>query len=66
MPAALNGANEAAVRLFLERKCGFLDICRLVSGAMENHKVKTAFTLDDVYESDRQARSWVWSTLKAL
>lgn len=59
MPAALNGANEAAVRLFLERKCGFLDICRLVSGAMDNHKVKSAFTLDDVYQSDRQARSWV-------
>ncbi len=38
MPAVLNGANEAAVALFLNGKIRFLDIADLVEGAMCAHK----------------------------
>lgn len=36
-PAALNAANEVAVELFLAGKIGFMDIPRLIEGALERH-----------------------------
>lgn len=57
--AILNGANEVAVELFLQEKIGFLDIARLVEGALERVASKPADTLDDVLEADRAARQAV-------
>lgn len=54
--AVLNGANEAAVRLFLERKTGFMDIPRRVRRAMESVKLVEHPTLEDILLADRQAR----------
>ena len=54
--AILNGANEVAVELFLEEKISFLDIARLVEGALERVASKPADTLEDVLEADRAAR----------
>lgn len=59
MPAVLNGANEAAVELFLQDKIGFLDIADLVEGAMNNHKVYTDVTLENILKSDIEAREYV-------
>lgn len=59
MPAVLNGANEAAVELFLQDKIGFLDIADLVEGAMNNHKVYTEVTLENILKSDKEAREYV-------
>lgn len=59
--AAVNGANEAAVALFLEKKIGFLDIPRLVKKAYEAQASVTDFTIDDVFETDRAAREIVFS-----
>lgn len=58
--ATLNGANEAAVGLFLEDKIGFLDIERLVEGALERIKPVHDPSLDDIFEADRAARRAVF------
>ena len=57
--AILNGANEVAVELFLEEKISFLDIARLVEGALERVASNPADTLEDVLEADRAARQAV-------
>ena len=54
--AILNGANEAAVGLFLQKKIGFMDISRRVARAMEEVPVVQNPTLDDVLNADRAAR----------
>ncbi|NLM50051.1 MAG: 1-deoxy-D-xylulose-5-phosphate reductoisomerase [Clostridiaceae bacterium] len=59
MPAVLNGANEEAVLAFLEGKCKFLDIPRLVQCAMQNHKVVVNPALEDIIDSDMFARECV-------
>lgn len=57
--AILNGANEVAVELFLQEKISFLDIARLVEGALERVQSVPAHTLEDVLEADRAARQAV-------
>lgn len=59
MPAVMNGANEAAVDLFLKERIGFRDIPRLISKAMEAHNVNSLPGLDDIIEVDRWARKLV-------
>ena len=58
-PCAANGANEEAVRLFLEDKIPFLKIGELVEGIVDSEAWGGTYTLDDVYECDRMARAYV-------
>ena len=58
-PCAANGANEEAVRLFLQDKIGFLDIGRLVEGMVDSDSFGGDYTLQDVYDCDRMARDYV-------
>ena len=58
--AILNGANEAAVALFLEDKISFLDIPRLVEGALERVSAVSAPGLEEILEADRAARRAVF------
>ena len=57
--AVLNGANEAAVGLFLNGKIGFTDIAERVSRALEAIPYKKDITLDDVLAADKAAREIV-------
>lgn len=59
MPCFLNGANEAAVDLFLNGKIGFLDIPMLIEQAMQTHCSIETYTLSDIQETDKQAREAV-------
>ena len=59
--AVLNGANEAAVALFLQEKIRFVDIARLVRYAMEQVPVAPVTGLDDVLRADAAAREVVLS-----
>lgn len=52
----MNGANEEAVRLYLQDKIGFYDIPRLVQHALDTVDFIAAPTLDQILESDRLAR----------
>lgn len=56
MGAVLNGANEAAVGLFLNNKIAFGEIADRVAHALETVPYRKQITLDDVLESDRLAR----------
>lgn len=58
-PTAANGANEEAVRLFLEGKIKFLQIAELVEKATEMQSSVNGFTAEDVFEADRAARQIV-------
>lgn len=63
VPAAVNGANEQAVALFLEGKIGFLQIPALVEAAMERQACKEPVTLEGVLAADLDARAFVRSAL---
>ena len=55
-PTVLNAANEVAVRHFLDKNIGFLDIVRIVEEtliAAPDHRLDN---LDDVAEADAEAR----------
>ena len=54
MPTVFNAANEAAVRKFLDRKAGFLDIYRMIRYAMDHHKVIPEPTLDQILETEKE------------
>ena len=57
--AVLNGANEAAVGLFLNGKIGFTDIAERVAYALDTIPCKKDITLDDVLAADKAAREIV-------
>jgi len=58
-PAVLAAADEVAVALFLEGRLGFLDIPRLIAGALEAHRPAGELTLEAIREADRWSREWV-------
>jgi len=58
-PAYLNGANEAAVELFLNEKIGFLDIADVIGEAMNKHSNVANYSLNDVLNADKSARKAV-------
>lgn len=60
-PAAINGANEQSVKLFLEGRIGFLQIAELNEAAMENQKSADSYSIEDIFEADRAARQYVLS-----
>ena len=62
-PTAVNGANEQAVKLFLEGKIKFLQIADLVEKALDSAQNKKEFTLDDILETDKLARECVIQNL---
>ncbi|MGN1014092.1 MAG: 1-deoxy-D-xylulose-5-phosphate reductoisomerase [Butyricicoccus sp.] len=62
--AVLNGANEAAVDLFLHDKILFHQIPELVAMAMDGADYRAEITVDDVLESDRAARRAVLEAVK--
>ena len=57
--AVLNGANEAAVALFLREEIPFGRIPELVEGALNAILVKSNPSLEDILEADRLARDYV-------
>ena len=57
--AILNGANEAAVGMFLEGKIAFGKIPELVALALDRIPVQLNPGLEDILEADRAARQIV-------
>jgi len=55
-PAVLNAANEVAVAAFLGRRCGFLDIERVVESVLERHDSEPIRSVDHVESVDGWAR----------
>ena len=57
--AAMNGANEEAVALYLQDQIGFYDIYRLVAGAVEAVPFIPQPDLEQILQTDRLAREYV-------
>ncbi len=66
MPAVLNGANEAAVEFFLQKKIHFLDIPILLEKAMDLHRTINEYTISDVLKADQWARQFVWEQVEKI
>ncbi len=62
-PTAVNGANEEAVRLFLEGKIKFLQIADLVEKAAYSVNNKKDFNLEDILYTDKAARQAVLNNI---
>ena len=56
-PAVLNAANEVAVAAFLDGRCGFMDIARVVRAALEAVPAGRADELEAVLAADARARA---------
>ena len=61
--AAMNGANEAAVGLFLEDKIAFPDIYRLVKSAVDRISFVQDPDLEKILTTDRLARQSVLESM---
>lgn len=56
MPIALNAANEIAVAAFLEGRCRFTDIDRVVEAVMAAHRVEELSSLEQIERVDSISR----------
>jgi 1-deoxy-D-xylulose-5-phosphate reductoisomerase len=56
LPAAMNAANEEAVRAFIDERICLTDIPRVIEAVMDNHSTQALADLDTVLETDRLAR----------
>lgn len=57
MPAVLSGANEIAVKAFLEGKIAFLQIPQVIEMTLEKHTVVSLESIDHAMETDQWAQS---------
>ncbi len=66
-PAAVNGANEAAVQLFLQHRIAFTDIAHLVYDAMESQpEIQSEISVNNILEADMSARMHVIHAVGSL
>ncbi|HEX7999050.1 MAG TPA: 1-deoxy-D-xylulose-5-phosphate reductoisomerase [Pyrinomonadaceae bacterium] len=56
LPAAMNAANEEAVRAFLDEEIALTDIPRVIEQVMDAHTTRPVSSLKVVLETDREAR----------
>lgn len=62
----LNAANEVAVDAFLHSKIGYLDIATVVDGVLQKVNAGSLSDIDEVLDTDRQAREIAKSIVGAL
>lgn len=63
---SINAANEVAVDAFLNGKIGYLDIATVVDGVLQKVNVGSLSSIDEVLDTDRQAREIAKSIVGAL
>jgi 1-deoxy-D-xylulose-5-phosphate reductoisomerase len=56
LPAALNAANEEAVKAFIEERINLTDIPLVIEAVMERHETQPATTLAAILAADESAR----------
>ncbi|NQV54979.1 MAG: 1-deoxy-D-xylulose-5-phosphate reductoisomerase [Rhodospirillales bacterium] len=62
----LNAANEVAVRHFLDESIGFLDICGVAEGVLNQMPASEIRSIEEIYEIDATARKNAESLVKRL
>ncbi|MFN2497515.1 MAG: 1-deoxy-D-xylulose-5-phosphate reductoisomerase [Pyrinomonadaceae bacterium] len=66
LPAAMNAANEEAVRAFIEERISLTDIPIVIEGVMNSHKNQPATELDTILDADRNARASAANEIASL
>jgi 1-deoxy-D-xylulose-5-phosphate reductoisomerase len=66
LPAAMNAANEEAVRAFIEERICLTEIPHVIEAVMNNHSNKPALEIETVLEADRYARLAAISEIEKL
>ena len=61
MPTILNGANEVAVELFLNKKIKFLKIADIIEECMNKFSYINNFTVEDILETDKKVREYIYN-----
>jgi 1-deoxy-D-xylulose-5-phosphate reductoisomerase len=64
LPAIMNAANEVAVYAFLRNKINFLDMTDAIEKTMQNVAFIEKPTLEEYFESDGEARTFVADLIK--
>ncbi|MCI6190151.1 MAG: 1-deoxy-D-xylulose-5-phosphate reductoisomerase [Clostridium sp.] len=61
LPTVLNGANEVAVQLFLDRKIKFLEIAEIIENTIKEFEdeCKKELNLDNIIALDKKVRNYV-------
>ena len=61
LPTVLNGANEVAVQLFLDRKIKFLEIAEIIENTIKEFQdeCKKELNLDNIIALDKKVRDYV-------
>jgi 1-deoxy-D-xylulose-5-phosphate reductoisomerase len=57
LPAAMNAANEEAVKAFIDERISFADIPEVIKSVMDDHRTSDVTDLNAVIEADRSARA---------
>jgi 1-deoxy-D-xylulose-5-phosphate reductoisomerase len=65
-PLVLNAANEVAVAGFLEGRCGFMDVPRLIGDALDAHAGAEAADLEACLDLDGTVRRWTDGALRGI
>ena len=66
LPAAMNAANEEAVRAFIEEQISLTDIPVVIEAVMNGHRNQPATELDTVLDADRTARQSAANEIQKL
>lgn len=67
MPTVLNGANEKAVELFLNKKINFLEIAEVIEDAMNNFREEIKeyeLTIENLIKTDEKVRKYIANKFK--
>ncbi|MDO5337123.1 MAG: 1-deoxy-D-xylulose-5-phosphate reductoisomerase [Eubacteriales bacterium] len=59
MPTVFNAANELAVKKFLQRKIGFLDIYDIIGQSMDRHIVRENPGLNEILSAEQETYQWI-------
>lgn len=65
MPTVFNAANEWAVARFLEGRIGFMDIPGLIEEAMNNHKLITCPSLNEILNTEQETYDFIEGIVKS-
>jgi len=61
LPTVYNAANELAVKLFLDKKIGYLQIGEIINESMKAHTVKSDPTIEEILD----AEAWTYDFIDA-
>src|SRR2546430_14131937 len=66
LPAAMNAANEEAVKAFIDEQISFAEISPLIEYVMDRHETAPVADLESVLEADRNSRVVAQSAIANL